>query len=80
MPAKTQVVADHSLGNVTWGVGESFLRNVIEVAAGLNVWVVEVDGGWQNAFLHCLGADLEIVGERRGEERRGEESGGKEGC
>ena len=79
MPTKAQVVADHSLGNVTWGVGESFLRNVIEVTAGLKVWVVEVDSGWQNAFLHRLGTDLEIVrvGKKRGQ---GRERGGKEGC
>ena len=58
MLTKAKVVRYDCLRNLASAVDVGLVRNIVEIAASLNVGVVEVDSRWYDSLLHNLGTNL----------------------
>ena len=58
MLTKAKVVRYDCLRNLAGAVDVGLVRNIVEIAASLNVGVVEVDSRWYDSLLHNLGTNL----------------------
>jgi hypothetical protein len=55
---EAKVIRYDSLRDLAGAVDVGLVRNIVEVAASLDVGVVEVDSRWYDALLHDLSTNL----------------------